>query len=214
MLHTLRIIGEDSVHLIPWIKQNYYTTSREWSKVCSTKYEAGARVHYCELYIPHMIGGYSHCVPYNLRSGTTSSHLNTGDCEDSCPMICLPDSSVIVVISTLVCKPQFIRLLPDSHTRPLYFYLQRSSSEHSSTGHHFSPPICSMYFYSLQIKMGLKKRSGNYSLHVIGRGTGYTGNGCGILSTWRHEGGVEYKRKANMNRRINYKVPHTSQING
>jgi hypothetical protein len=38
-------------------------------------------------------------------SQPSSSHLNTGDCEDSCPSICLPDSSVIVVISTLVCKP-------------------------------------------------------------------------------------------------------------
>jgi hypothetical protein len=28
----------------------------------------------------------------------SSSHLTTGDCDDSCPTICLPDSSVLVVI--------------------------------------------------------------------------------------------------------------------
>jgi hypothetical protein len=39
-----------------------------------------------------------------ISSYPSSSHLNTGDSEDSCPSICLPDSSVIVVISTLVCK--------------------------------------------------------------------------------------------------------------
>jgi hypothetical protein len=37
-------------------------------------------------------------------SQPSSSHQNTGDYEDSCPTICLPDSYVIVVISTLVCK--------------------------------------------------------------------------------------------------------------
>jgi hypothetical protein len=44
----------------------------------------------------------------------------------------------------------------NSHTRPLHFYLQRGSSEHSSISYSFSPPICSMYCYRLQIKMGLK----------------------------------------------------------
>jgi hypothetical protein len=55
---------------------------------------------------------------------------------------------------TLVCKTYFIRLLPDNHIRPLHFYLQRGSSEHSSTSH---PPVCSMYCYRLQTKMGLKR---------------------------------------------------------
>jgi hypothetical protein len=43
------------------------------------------------------------CFPANHSN--YHSHLNTGDCEHTCPTICLPDSSVIVVISTLVCKP-------------------------------------------------------------------------------------------------------------
>jgi hypothetical protein len=40
----------------------------------------------------------------------------------------------------------------------LYFYLQGSPSEHSSTSHRLFVPICLIYCYSLQIKMGLKKK--------------------------------------------------------
>jgi hypothetical protein len=82
-----------------------------------------------------------------------SSHLTTGDCDDSCPTICLLDSSVLVVI---VIRP-FSRQLHEA----LYFYLQRGPSEHSSTSHRLSLPICLMYYYSLQIKMGFKNKTKN-----------------------------------------------------
>jgi hypothetical protein len=40
----------------------------------------------------------------------------------------------------------------------LCFYLQRGTSERSSTSLRLFLPICLMYCYSLQIKMGLKKK--------------------------------------------------------
>jgi hypothetical protein len=91
------------------------------------------------------------------RTFVTLWKSNTGDCEDSSPTICLPDSSIIVVISTLVYKT--FSLQPH---KALHFYLQRGSSEHSSTCHNFiSPPICWMYCYRLQLKMGYKKNWGS-----------------------------------------------------
>jgi hypothetical protein len=39
----------------------------------------------------------------------------------------------------------------------LCFYLQRGTSERSSTSLRLFLPICLMYYYSLQIKNGIKK---------------------------------------------------------
>jgi hypothetical protein len=46
----------------------------------------------------------------------------------------------------------------------LCFYLQRGTSERSSTSHRLFLPICLMYCYSLQIKMGFKNKNKNISL--------------------------------------------------
>jgi hypothetical protein len=70
----------------------------------------------------------------------------------------------------------------------LCFYLQRGTSERSSTSHRLFLPICLMYYYSFQIKNGIKKK-------LEGKSSGcgleireYGGKGSVTLTTWHYLG--------------------------
>jgi hypothetical protein len=58
-------------------------------------------VSVCEIVISFLGSGSGEITNENeywTSSYPSSSHLTSGDCDDFCPTICLPDSSVLVVI--------------------------------------------------------------------------------------------------------------------
>jgi hypothetical protein len=89
-----------------------------------------------DLQTPTVKKEFRHCsFQYNAHLTSYSNVLvlklmeQPGNCEDTCQVICLPDS----YCTCRICSSSFLSLILKSHNRPRTFLLQGSATGHSST---------------------------------------------------------------------------------